>query len=168
MNELIVIVPAAMIATAVATYLVMKWKIKQLQENYDDKIEVILLRHSDELFNARKKANLEAMNSARTLMKNLEKVMRAVSVKRSKFVTLGKIAEHFAPYLPGWNYNPQDARFLGSPIDFIVFDGMSEGVINEIVLIEIKTGNAKLSSREQDLQDVVCLKKVKYEIIRIE
>jgi len=168
MNELIVIVPATMIATAVTTYLVMKWKIKQLQLEYDEKIEVILLAHADQLFSVRKQANIEAMNSARQLMKNQEKDMRADSVKRSKVVTLGKIAEHFAPYLPGWKYNPQDARFLGSPIDFVVFDGMSEGVINDVVLIEIKTGNAKLSSREQDLQDVICLKKVKYEILRIE
>jgi len=163
MNELIVIVPATMIATAVATYLVMKWKIKQLQLEYEEKIEVILLAHADQLSSARE----QAMNSARQLMKTQEKDMRADSVKRSKVVTLGKIAEHFAPYLPGWNYNPNDARFLGSPIDFVVFDGMSEGVINSVVFIEIKTGNAHLSSREQDLQDIICLKKVKHEVIRI-
>ena len=167
MNELIVIVPATMIATAVTTYLVMKWKIKQLQLEYEEKIEVILLTHADQLFSVRKQANIEAMNSARQLMKTQEKDMRADSVKRSKVVTLGKIAEHFAPYLPGWNYNPNDARFLGSPIDFVVFDGMSEGVINSVVFIEIKTGNAHLSSREQDLQDIICLKKVKHEVIRI-
>ena len=163
MNELIVIVPATMIATAVATYLVMKWKIKQLQLEYEEKIEIILLAHADQLSSARE----QAMNSARQLMKTQEKDMRADSVKRSKVVTLGKIAEHFAPYLPGWNYNPNDARFLGSPIDFVVFDGMSEGVINSVVFIEIKTGNAHLSSREQDLQDIICLKKVKHEVIRI-
>jgi predicted Holliday junction resolvase-like endonuclease len=38
-------------------------------------------------------------------------------------VTFGKVTEHFIPDLPDFAYNPKDARFLGSPVDFIVFDG---------------------------------------------
>jgi len=55
---------------------------------------------------------------------------------------LGKITEHFIPYLPMFKYNPKDARFIGSPIDFIVFDGLSEGEIRKIVLVEVKAGKS--------------------------
>jgi len=140
---------------------------KKLKAIWDASIISLEKEHARRVHEVFTDAKTAALDDARKLMKSQEKEMRADSVKRSKVVTLGKIAEHFAPYLPGWHYNPQDARFLGSPIDFVVFDGMSEGVINGVVFVEIKTGNAHLSAREQDLQDIICLKKVRYEIIRI-
>ena len=149
MNEeaLLIIIPAAMIATAVVTYLMTKWQnnivIEQLQWESQERIVSLEKEHARRVHEVFTNAKTAALDDARKLMKSQEKEMRADSVKRSKVVTLGKIAEHFAPYLPGWTYNPQDARFLGSPIDFIVFDGMSEGVINGVVFVEIKTGNAQ-------------------------
>jgi len=173
MNDtaLLIIIPAAMITSACVTYLIMKWNTNQIIEEIElrsqERIIALEREHAKRVNVVFQDARLEAMDVARKLMLVKEKDMRADSVKRSKFVTIGKIAEQFAPYLPGWKYNPNDARFLGSPLDFIVFDGMSDGIINEVVFIEIKTGNAQLSSREQDLQDIICLKKVRYEIIRI-
>ena len=108
-----------------------------------------------------------ALDAARLLMKSKEKEMRADSVKKSKAVMIGKIAEQFAPFLPGWEYNPKDARFLGSPCDFIIFQGMEEGAISEVILLEIKTGNSRLSAREQDLQDIMAFQRVRYEVLRI-
>ncbi|WP_346765237.1 Holliday junction resolvase-like protein [Thermococcus sp. 18S1] len=65
--------------------------------------------------------------------------MRQDAVSKSRAVIMGQVAEHFIPYLPGFRYNPKDAKFLGKPIDFIVFDGMSEGNLRKIVFIEVKT-----------------------------
>jgi predicted Holliday junction resolvase-like endonuclease len=48
-------------------------------------------------------------------------------------VAVGKITEHFIPFLPDFKYNPKEARFFGSPIDFIVFDGLDNGEIKNIV-----------------------------------
>ena len=52
-----------------------------------------------------------------------EKEIRRDAVNRSRAVTVGKVTEHIAPYLPDFGYNPKDARFIGSPVDFVVFDG---------------------------------------------
>ena len=35
----------------------------------------------------------------------------------------GMVTEHIAPYLPGFDLDPKDVRFLGSPIDLIAFKG---------------------------------------------
>jgi hypothetical protein len=45
------------------------------------------------------------------------------SVARSRSVISGKVQEHLAPLLPEMleQFNPKDARFIGTPIDFIVF-----------------------------------------------
>ena len=80
----------------------------------------------------------------------------------AKAVSLGKITEHFVPYLPDFAYNPKDARFLGSPIDFIVFDGLNDGEVNNIVFIEVKTGNSALSGRERRIRDAIQANKVRW------
>jgi predicted Holliday junction resolvase-like endonuclease len=40
-------------------------------------------------------------------------------------------AEHIVSYLPNFKYNPKDASFLGSPVDFVLFDGLDEGQVKK-------------------------------------
>ena len=87
--------------------------------------------------------------------KEHEQLIRRDAIQRSQAVTLGKITEHFVPYLPDFPYNPKDARFMGSPIDFVVFDGLSEGQVKNIVFVEVKTGVSALSTRERRIRDAV-------------
>ena len=65
--------------------------------------------------------------------------------------------EQLVPYLPDFPFNPKDARFLGSPVDFVVFDGLSDGGgdVRRIVFVEVKTGDAELSTRERRVRDAV-------------
>lgn len=52
--------------------------------------------------------------------------IRKGAVNRSRSTLKGKIAEQIAPLLPEFLYNPADARFIGSPVDYIIFDGLTE------------------------------------------
>jgi len=90
------------------------------------------------------------------------KEMRQDAIQKSKSTIAGKVTEHFIPYLPEFTYNPKDARFLGSPIDFIIFDGLDEGELRRVIFAEIKTNTSKLSQRERQLRDVVQAKKVEW------
>jgi predicted Holliday junction resolvase-like endonuclease len=51
--------------------------------------------------------------------------IRKDAVNRSRSTLKGKIAEQIAPMLPEFLYNPADARFIGSPVDYIIFDGLT-------------------------------------------
>jgi predicted Holliday junction resolvase-like endonuclease len=64
--------------------------------------------------------------------------IRKDAISRSRSVTVGKVSEQLVPYLPGFGYNPKDARFLGSPVDFLVFDGLDEGELRGLVFVEVK------------------------------
>lgn len=88
---------------------------------------------------------------------------KLISQKKSSETRLGQIGEHFAPLLDVFQYDPKDARFLGSPIDFVVFD--FEG--DQIVLVEFKTGNSRESKRQRQVRDMVANGNVKYEVIRV-
>lgn len=88
------------------------------------------------------------------------RAIRDDSVNRSRSVLKGKIAEQMAPFLPDFPYSPSDARFIGSPVDFVVFDGYTEAKDNggseiRIVLVEIKKGTGRLSRTEALIKKAV-------------
>jgi len=102
----------------------------------------------------------------RTWKLDEEKKIRQDAVKKSEAVTRGKVTEHLIPYFPDFEFNPKDARFLGTPVDFIVFDGLSEGEMNKVIFVEVKSGKKyTLSKREQLVKDCIERGKVSYEII---
>jgi predicted Holliday junction resolvase-like endonuclease len=87
-----------------------------------------------------------------------EKRIRQDAVQRSQSVTVGKVTEHLVPHLPSFPFNPKDVRFLGSPIDLIVFDGLSEeeqNGVRQVIFLEIKTGASTLTRRERWVRDAV-------------
>ncbi|MCU0628982.1 MAG: Holliday junction resolvase, partial [Methanoregulaceae archaeon] len=97
-----------------------------------------------------------------------EEIIRSDAVRRSQSVTKGKITEHLIPYFPDFPYNPKDARFLGSPVDLVVFDGLADDAIRKIVFVEIKTAkNPSLSRREREIRDCVLEKRIGYRLLQI-
>ena len=95
-----------------------------------------------------------------------EDKIRKDAIEKSKSVIIGKVTEHLIPYLPEFKYNPKDARFIGSPIDLIVFDGLDEGELRKIVFIEVKSSKSTLSKRERLIRDIIKEKKVEWEVLR--
>ena len=92
---------------------------------------------------------------------------RKDAIMKSRAVLGGHFSENLAPYLPDFPYLPTECRFLGKPTDFIVFKGMDEKKIDEVVFVEVKSGNSRLSPQEKNLKDTIEKKKVKFEEYRI-
>ena len=81
--------------------------------------------------------------------------------KKSSEVRVGKIGENMAPFLNGWPYDPNDFRFLGSPIDGVQFNK------DELVFVEIKTGKSVLSKKQRWIKQLVKEGKVGFATFRI-
>lgn len=105
-------------------------------------------------------ARLRTWSEVRTARKD--------ALAKGRHTIRGQVAEQLAPLAPAFPYAPGDARFLGAPIDYVVFDGL--GDLNaevEIVLVEVKTGRAKLSPNEKRVQAAVKAGRVHFEILRL-
>ena len=94
---------------------------------------------------------------------------------RSRLVLKGKIAEHMVPLISEvFRYNPSDARFIGAPIDYVIFDGYSEvkdggsDTPITVVLADVKTGEARLNRTERKIKEAVEAGRVVWETIRID
>ncbi len=88
--------------------------------------------------------------------------LRKEAVEKSRAVLTGKFSEQISPYFPDFPYEASESRFIGSPIDFIVFKGMNEKEIKEVIFVEVKTGKSKLSKQEKNLKEAIINKKVKW------
>ena len=98
-----------------------------------------------------------------TMKKQLEDINKILSQKKSSEVRLGQIGEHFAPLLKDFPYDSKNARFLGSPIDFVVFDLDN----NRIIFMEFKTGTSKETAKQRQVRDIIKAGNVTYEVMRV-
>ncbi len=109
------------------------------------------------------------LSHARTL-----KQARAQSVKQSAATRRGQIAEELAPMLPGFDYDPADCKFLGDPVDYVIFDGLSaarngDGDLRllNIVFLDVKSGNATLSKPQRAIRAAITARNVTFVTAKI-
>ncbi len=92
---------------------------------------------------------------------------RADAINRSRASLGGKFSENLSPYFPDFPFHPTEMRWLGSPVDYIVFKGMDNDLIDEIVFLEIKSGKSALTAREKQLKRLVEEGKVSWKEYRM-
>ena len=67
-----------------------------------------------------------------------------------------------APFLECWPYDPNNFRFLGSPVDGIQYND------DAVIFVEIKTGGSRLSKSQKSVKELVKAGKVYFETFRID
>ncbi|MDF1513926.1 MAG: Holliday junction resolvase-like protein [Anaerolineae bacterium] len=115
------------------------------------------------------------LQDAKDQLKEAVIVARKDSANQSRAVLKGKMAEQMAPMLPGFDYWPADARFLGDPVDYIIFNGYStckDGLDDcenlEIVIMDIKQGKSGLTYGQRQIARAVAEGRVRFEIVRVQ
>ena len=83
--------------------------------------------------------------------------LRKDAVKRSMGVNFGKITEHLIPFSKHLeDFDPRDIRFIGSPVDLMIFDGATQKDDQiDIYFVEIKTGSGVLSKKQKTIRDAI-------------
>jgi len=98
--------------------------------------------------------------------------IRKDSANRSRSTLKGKIAEQMAPVLPDFGFNPADARFIGSPVDYIIFDGLTRVADDgedevQIVFMDVKKGSGALTRTQRLIKKAVEKRSVTWKTMRI-
>jgi len=171
-----------------------KFKFKQLNKKYEmlmneysllkERFSVEVTAKSRELFERWKEEELESYRrqiaealereckaKLKEWMREEEKRIRQDAIERSTSTIMGKVGEQLAPLMLFLKYdiNPKDVRFIGSPVDFIAFKGLSEGNLEEIVFIEVKSGKTSdLTHRERMIRKVVEDKRISWLLLNLQ
>lgn len=138
-------------------------RIAALKQEYEKTLEAIRSEYEEK---SKEKARILFEN----WRKNEEKRIREDAIKRSIHTIIGKVGEHLAPLIIFSNYgiNPKDLRFIGTPVDFIAFKGLSTGTPEEIIFIEVKSGKTTtLTEKERIIKRLIENKKVKWLLIHL-
>ena len=156
-------------AVAIVILIIKYYKLhSQIHERVQEQFTVWRNRELDsaraQLWQA---AQIEAKAALEHWRIDAEANIRADAIRRSSAVVSGKVTEHLAPYMDAFPYNPKDARFMGTPVDLIVFDGMNEDALREIIFLEVKCGSSSLSTRERRIRDAVRAKRVMWKEFRV-
>jgi len=99
-----------------------------------------------------------------------EERIRQDAISRSAATIIGKVGEHLAPIIIFSNYgiNPKDIRFIGTPIDFIAFKGLSDEKPEKIIFIEVKSGKTlALTDREKKVKELIDAGRVEWKLIHL-
>lgn len=95
------------------------------------------------------------------------KTVRQEAVKGSRNAITGEIYEKILPALPNFPFLPKDMVFVGKWVDYIIFDGLSEWDLREIIFLELKSWKARLNQNEKMIKKILENKKVRFSEIRI-
>lgn len=140
------------IGVVITTLILSNTRNGRIQAEYEKYIAELELEHKQALLDAQKR-----------------------SVNTSRAVLKGKMAEQFAPILPEFQYLPSDAKFLGDPVDYVIFDGYTDfrdgdGTADdiEVILLDIKSGGARLSKGQQAIAQAVREGRIRFETLRID
>lgn len=143
--------------------LVSKEAAKKAQEQY----EIWCSQNINSIRNEQREIAIrEAEIKIQQWIEENTKSIRQDAIQRSQSVIMGKVTEHFIPYLPEFTFNPKDARFLGSPVDFVVFDGLNEDALRDIWFVEVKTASSSLNKRQRQIRQAIQGSRVKWKELR--
>ena len=142
-------------------------EIEAIQSKLNDTYRTIPIL-ANQQFDEFKKSEIESLRAvlaaaaADTALADLEAwkikyemFYRQDAINRSQSVILGKVTEHLIPFHQNFPYNPKEARFIGSPIDMIVFQGIDNEEEVTIYILEIKTGTSSLNKRQKLVRDAI-------------
>lgn len=104
----------------------------------------------------------------------MKEIFRKDVLDSSRATLKGKISEQIVPFLEQFKYNPCDARFIGSPIDYVIFDGYTDVKDGQkerpitVILADVKSGkSASLTYEQKKIKEAVENKRVRWETITL-
>ena len=97
----------------------------------------------------------------------VEKKIRQDAVRGSRNAITGEIYEKILPSMPNFPYAPKDMVFVGKWTDYIIFDGLSDGDLREIIFLEIKSGKSRLNANEKMIKNILDQKIVRFAEMRV-
>ena len=106
-------------------------------------------------------------DSLKARKEELEKRMKSAMVNAqvtTKAINIGKNLEKVLPTMKDFKWPTPDSKFLGDPIDLIIFNGLSENRVQSINFVEVKSGKARLNKHQKSVRDAIEDHKVSYRV----
>lgn len=136
-------------------------KLFSMYDTYPPEVQKII-RERFEFANESKE---ELKERKKQLAENKEKKPGKITVS-AQASNFGQISEQILPAFRDFPYKQSECRTLFKPIDYIVFMNLSgAGCIEAIKLVDVKTGDGRLTKGQKQIRDSVVEGKIKHKVI---
>ncbi len=109
------------------------------------------------------KQQLELIKAKKEALRKIKDIGATKSQTGAKAINIGFILERIAPTLDAFRFSHNDCRSLFDPIDYIIFEGLSnKNHVDKIFFVDIKTGASKLSKKQREIKNVISEGKVEF------
>ncbi len=126
------------------------------------------------LFDGTKPFPKEALDVQSQLLERLKEREKELEKRRklatdfsetvAKAVNIGKNLERALPTLKDFKWMVPDSKFLGDPVDLLVFNGLSNGRVDSLSFVEVKTGKARLNAHQKSIKAAIEDQKVGFKV----
>jgi predicted Holliday junction resolvase-like endonuclease len=155
-------------AHSVALTMLERWKAVELRKQVAREVELSIASIKEKAENDVKLAKQEARFEFQKWKADETLCIRQSSAAKSSAVHVGKVTEHLIPWFLDGAFDPRDIRFVGSPVDLIVFHGLSAGYVEAVHFIEVKSGKRPiLAPREELVRGAVVAGRIAYSIVHL-
>jgi len=108
-------------------------------------------------------------DSIKTREEDLKKRMKLATETAqvtTKAVNIGKNLEKVLTTMKDFKWPAPDSKFLGDPVDLIIFNGLSDSKVTSIDFVEVKSGRARLNNHQKAIRDAIADHKVSYKVFK--
>lgn len=99
------------------------------------------------------------------LAKQIKQIMEKTA-KTTAAVNIGKTLEKVLPVAKYFKWVVPDTKVLGDPIDMLIFNGLSNGKVDSLSFVEVKSGAARLNGHQKSIRDAIADHKVSYGVFK--
>jgi len=121
------------------------------------------------LFVKNREGKMKFEQRVRDHIEEHEAAVRKDAISRSARTLSGKALEKMVPFLERFGHDPHDVRWIGDPVDLVVFDGYSANgrkKVDGVTFVEVKSGDSELSDGQRRIRDAVRRGNVRWEEFR--
>lgn len=111
------------------------------------------------------KKHQEDLEEREDKLEKRRKLITKTAQITTRAVNVGKNLEKILPTMKDFKWTVPDCKFLGDPIDLIIFNGLSVQNVNSISFVEVKSGGATMKKNQKSIRDAVEDGKVSYKVV---
>ena len=97
-----------------------------------------------------------------------EKTIRDEAVKRGRSKVLKTVLNSMDEYFTKMKYNPYDIKPILHPVDYVIYEGMNEEKMNDVVFLSKKTSNPYLDKLHMSINEIINKELYDFKVARID
>lgn len=95
-----------------------------------------------------------------------EKELRQDAIDKATRTKLPQLLKRVVPTFVRSKLNPLDVKSIFHPIDFVAFDGMNEGDVDQVVLMDRKTTDKSRKAIQRSISNAIESEAVEWKTVR--